>query len=33
MAFDGIGKKLGKSLAHQSFMPSLGNQDLRALQE
>lgn len=32
-AFDGIGRKLGKSIAHTSLLPSLGNQDLRALQE
>ncbi|CAK9782025.1 hypothetical protein CC85DRAFT_330599 [Cutaneotrichosporon oleaginosum] len=32
-AFDGIGRKLGKSIAHTSLLPSLGNQDLRALQD
>jgi hypothetical protein len=32
-AFDGLGRKLGKSIAHTSLLPSLGNQDLRALQE
>ncbi|ORX38258.1 Eisosome component PIL1-domain-containing protein [Kockovaella imperatae] len=31
--FDGLGKKLGKSIAHQSLLPGLGNQDLRALQD
>lgn len=30
---DGIGRKLGKSLAHTSLIPALGNQDLRLLQE
>jgi hypothetical protein len=32
-AFDGLGKKLGKSLAHTSLLPALGNSDLRVLQE
>lgn len=32
-SLDGFGKKIGKSIAHTSFLPSLGNQDLRALQE
>ncbi|BEJ15801.1 hypothetical protein CspHIS471_0504060 [Cutaneotrichosporon sp. HIS471] len=32
-AFDGIGRKLGKSIAHTSLLPSLGNQDLRPLQD
>ncbi|KAK4689622.1 hypothetical protein P7C73_g485, partial [Tremellales sp. Uapishka_1] len=31
--FDGFGKKLGKSLAHTSLLPALGNKDLRALQD
>jgi hypothetical protein len=31
--FDGFGKKLGKTFAHQSLLPSLGNKDQRALQE
>lgn len=31
--FDGLGRKLGKSIAHQSLLPSLGNKDVRALQE
>ena len=31
--FDGFGRKLGKSIAHQSLLPGLGNRDLRALQE
>jgi len=30
---DGIGKKLGKSLAHQSLVPGLGNKEQRTLQE
>ena len=33
IALDAFGKKLGKSIAHQSLLPGLGNQDLRALQE
>ncbi|GMK55888.1 hypothetical protein CspeluHIS016_0209440 [Cutaneotrichosporon spelunceum] len=32
-AFDGFGRKLGKSIAHTSLLPSLGNQDLRPLQD
>lgn len=32
-AFDGLGKKLGKSIAHQSLLPGLGNKEQRALQE
>ncbi|KAL1407764.1 hypothetical protein Q8F55_007198 [Vanrija albida] len=32
-SLDGFGKKIGKSIAHTSFLPSLGNQDLRALQD
>lgn len=31
--FDGLGKKLGKTFAHQSLLPALGNKDQRALQE
>lgn len=30
---DGLGKKLGKKVAHTSLLPALGNQDLRTLQE
>lgn len=30
---EGFGSKLGKKIAHTSLMPSLGNQDLRELQE
>ena len=30
---DGLGKKLGKSLAHQSLLPGLGNKEQRSLQE
>lgn len=30
---DGLGKKIGKKVAHTSLLPALGNQDLRALQE
>jgi hypothetical protein len=33
VTFDGLGRKLGKSIAHQSLLPSLGNKDVRALQE
>ncbi|KAL7422528.1 hypothetical protein Q5752_003176 [Cryptotrichosporon argae] len=32
-AFDGLGKKIGKSIAHTSLLPGLGNKDLRALQD
>ncbi|WWC71314.1 uncharacterized protein I206_105268 [Kwoniella pini CBS 10737] len=31
--FDGIGKKLKGTLAHQSILPALGNKDTRALQD
>ena len=31
--FDGLGKKLGKSIAHQSLLPGLGNKEQRILQE
>jgi hypothetical protein len=30
---DGIGRKIGKSIAHTRLIPALGNQDLRLLQE
>lgn len=30
---DGLGKKLGKSIAHQSLLPGLGNKEQRVLQE
>lgn len=30
---EGFGRKLGKSIAHQSILPSLGNKEQRALQE
>ena len=33
IALDGLGRKLGKSLAHQSLLPGLGNKDFRVLQE
>ncbi|WVQ95191.1 hypothetical protein IAU59_002285 [Kwoniella sp. CBS 9459] len=33
VAFDGLGKKLKGSFAHQSLLPALGNKDLRALQD
>ncbi|RSH85634.1 hypothetical protein EHS25_003774 [Saitozyma podzolica] len=33
VTFDGLGRKLGKSIAHQSLLPSLGNKDVRALQD
>nr|ODN91970.1 hypothetical protein L203_01226 [Cryptococcus depauperatus CBS 7841] len=32
-AFDGLGKKLKGSLAHQNLLPQLGHKDLRALQD
>ncbi|WWC90445.1 uncharacterized protein L201_005380 [Kwoniella dendrophila CBS 6074] len=31
--FDGLGKKLKGTLAHQSILPGLGNKDMRALQD
>ncbi|WWC63574.1 uncharacterized protein I303_106178 [Kwoniella dejecticola CBS 10117] len=31
--FDGFGKKLKGTLAHQSILPGLGNKDMRALQD
>lgn len=31
--FDELGRKLGKTIAHQSLLPSLGNRELRSLQE
>jgi hypothetical protein len=31
--FDVLGRKLGKTIAHQSLLPGLGNKDIRALQE
>ncbi|OCF32639.1 hypothetical protein I316_05560 [Kwoniella heveanensis BCC8398] len=33
VAFDGLGKKLKGSFAHQSLLPGLGNKDMRALQD
>ncbi|WWD19293.1 hypothetical protein CI109_103751 [Kwoniella shandongensis] len=33
VAFDGLGRKLKGSLAHQSLLPALGNKDVRALQD
>ncbi|WRT68663.1 uncharacterized protein IL334_005642 [Kwoniella shivajii] len=33
VAFDGLGKKLKGTLAHQSILPGLGNKDMRALQD
>lgn len=32
-SFAGLGNKLGKTIAHQSIIPSLGNQENRLLQE
>jgi hypothetical protein len=32
-SLDGFGKKLGKSLAHNSLLPGLGNKEQRTLQE
>ncbi|ORY20374.1 Eisosome component PIL1-domain-containing protein [Naematelia encephala] len=31
--FSGLGEKLGKSIAHQSLLPVLGNKDMRLLQD
>ncbi|KAK8854570.1 hypothetical protein IAR55_003309 [Kwoniella newhampshirensis] len=33
VAFDGLGRKLKGSLAHQSLVPGFGNKDVRALQD